>query len=607
MRHVRLTGSIVDSTVATVGTLWPGDPTMGFEELTGDEQATSVRGGEAVLLVAASAPMIRSHVRRLGALRYVAVILCMAPGPCCHQDVMKPSYRTVTSLPPGIKWSGPITLVADDQKFHIGNTSFLFRSGFTDQQFSNSAVRVPQQDLFGDSLLTLAAIDSTAVVAHLGDAMDVSCDDEWRVFSRIMAETNRPSWFWTPGNHDGYFFGNFVGPEGQWADACRPAKRMTKDMLLRDYVNHLASYSHGTLDPSKAAWSCAAADCRSLRQAAWHIEQGDTFYTSFVLQELDLPRSEGALPASLIMVDTSTYERAPRIAPSEPLFRYAAGEEGHVGPAQLRLVQEWTAKAAHEGRIVVLAGHHTFNDLDEVARAAIQELIDHKQAATYISAHTHWGQYFAHTGPNGDTWLEPNLGSIIDYDSEFGTLTVGAAGASRFVRMSRTTVGSILIGKRNADQGIACENPDWLARPTEPDFYTNYKTTTSPRPTTVDKLYFQTMLAALDRYWRCVPTTEAAIPLHETCLPSSTPCQPSSEVHDEVSRALASDDLDKLRKVTFSLLERDAKRNVDACVRREYKVCQSMWAAEYEKRDHITPVRDEDIFEVNVVRQAVRP
>ena len=542
----------------------------------------------------------------------VVALLCMAPGSCCKRDIVKPSFRAMSSAPPGTVWFGPVTLVADNQQFHIGNEPFLFRSGATDRNVSSSAARVPQQDLFGNSLLGLAATDSRAMIVHLGDAMDLSCAAEWDAFKHTLDTSGRPSWFWAPGNHDGYFFGNFIGPSWTWRAACGPSSSpMSKDQILAKYIAHLQTYSNNTLDPARGSFSCAAgASCGGLRGAAWHIESGDRFYRSFVVQELAVPAPAGVvLPpgsnvsgVSLMLIDTSTYERPPRIAPSEPMFRYAAGESGHLGPAQLAIIERWLDVATKQGRRVILAGHHPFNDIDESDRTRLQELMDTYHVATYVSAHTHWGTYYGHAGASTYSWLEPNLGSILDYDAEFGELSLGVSERSdqHFVRMTRIKLLSILGGKRNAQLGIVCDdNPAWFPRPEDEDFFTRYKATTSPRPSTLDKLYFSTMLSALDRYWRCVPTAPAAVPLQDMCVlqPVAT-CVDRSEMSDVIKNALASGSLDKMRSTTLSLLEQDATRAVDACQRRAYAVCQAMWAAEYEKRNYTTPSRDEDIFEV---------
>lgn len=544
---------------------------------------------------------------------YAAVITAGLALAACDRDTIKPDYRPVSMVPVGTRWIGPVTLISDDQKFHIGDKAFLFRSGFTDAVFSNSAVRVPQQDLFGDSLLALAAQSQGGMTAHLGDALDLSCADEWDEFSRIM-DRSGSTWFWTPGNHDGYFFGNFCEPHHEWDDACFPSQPITKSRTIERYLTeHLAGYAGGALDIQQSSLSCpSAAGCRGLLRAAWSVRRDAEYYTSFLIQELDMPRGPAQPAGSLILVDTSTYHRAPQVvAPGEARLHLAAGETGGLGPAQLRLLEDWVRDAAAQGRAVVIAGHHPYSKIDAASQAVLSRLIASGRVTTYISAHTHWGQYFTHVDAQGYSWLEPNLGSIIDYDSEFGTLRLGFHDESRFVRMARTPTSSFAAGAR-ADLGIACENPEWLARPEDPDFYTRYKTTTSPRPATVELLYYSTMLAALDRYWRCVPTSDTpaapgafSTPAFQDCAPHHTACRADSEVHAAIQDTLASNDLDRIRKKVVELLALDRDRPVDACLRREYRVCQSLWGAEYEKRDYITPIKHEDVFEVHTAHRTV--
>jgi len=532
-----------------------------------------------------------------------AVLAAVLSAACGSHPVPRPDYRPVTTMPPHTTWIGPITLIGDDQKFHIGNQAFLFRSGFVDRTFSNSAVRVPQQDLFGDSLLGLAAM-GRGIAVHLGDAMDLSCADEWRDFSRIMNASGRDAWFWTPGNHDGYFFGNFVGPLDQWRAACHPSQPITKAAALQAYLlEHLAGYAGVQLDPARGSWSCSTGRCKGLLRAAWQIGTGTDYYRSYLIQEIDVPRPDGAPAASVILIDTSTYERSPRIAASEPNFHYAAGEEGCSGPDQLAVLDAWTARAAGEGRTVVLAGHHAFNDLDDDTRRAIDGLITKRRVATYISAHTHWGQYFTHTASDGYQWLEPNLGSIIDYDSEFGTLSLGFHEGKTYVRMARTSTSSFTTGAR-PDLGIECMD-EWLARRTDDDYYTRYMETRSADPRPVEVRYYSTMLAALARYWRCVPTIPAPRAMPDQCIPNLAACDRSSTVQADVDATLATHDLDKIRGKALELLALDHQRNVEPCRRRQYRVCQSLWAAEYEKREYITPVRGEEVFQIHTARAPI--
>src|SRR6185503_15362157 len=105
----------------------------------------------------------------------------------------------------------------------------------------------------------------------------------------------------------------------------------------------------------------------------------------------------------------------------------------------------------------------------------------------------------------------------------------------------------IATGDKGGKAGIACADPGWLARHRDDDFYTRYMTSKTPDPADVEVLYYSTMLAALDRYWRCVPTTATAEPMPAQCFPSGASCNAGSEVHDSIAEALASNDLRTIR------------------------------------------------------------
>lgn len=547
-------------------------------------------------------------------MRHLALMVLLFAAGCRDHRIPRPNYRPLTITPKNTAWSGTITLVADDQKFHIGNQMFLFRSRFVDRKFSRSAIRVPQQDLFGESLLEVAAWGRGGVVAHLGDALDLSCVDEWDSFSAIMNASGRESWFWTPGNHDGYFFGNFVEPKDQWQKACDGSAPMKKSQVLLAYLqHHLARYADPPLAGERGDWVCAAGkSCNHLRRAHWDVVRGDRYYLSYLIQEIDFPGGPGGPQASLILVDTNVYDRPPRIAVNEKWFRLAAGEQGRLGREQIRLMKTWAHHAVGEGRAVVLGGHHPFNALDEASQKAIDKLVSDGVAATYISAHTHWGQHYVH-GDSGYSWLEPNLGSTIDYDSEFADLRLGFHDGTTFVQMGRHPTTDVVAGRERAEVGVACEDSQlWLAKPDDPDFYTNYMVPTSPRSRRAETLYYKTMLAALDRYWGCVPTTATQNPMPDQCTPKAPEvagapsCMERSEIHGEIAPILARNNFGELRKKVLELLARDRTRFTSPCLRREYRVCQSLWAAEYEKREYITPVRGDDTFEINTVRRESR-
>lgn len=249
----------------------------------------------------------------------IAVVVALA-GCCPVRPPANPDPRYRAERTPGeVRWrTRPVVLVADNQEFHFGGRPFLFRTGFADQRFSASAVRVPQQDAFGESLLALALSHARqAVTLHLGDALDLSCAGEWQRFVAVMTRSSVTprDWFFTPGNHDGYFFGNFVSPGRQWRDACEADRPIDKAEVVSGYLGLLAArygLDLGPLDQGSAhgTWERPAEGAIPLRRLAWRIDR-ERFWRSYVIQEIEVS-VPGRPPAAIILLDTSTYGRAPR-------------------------------------------------------------------------------------------------------------------------------------------------------------------------------------------------------------------------------------------------------------------------------------------------------
>jgi hypothetical protein len=499
------------------------------------------------------------------------------------------AFRPAMNDPMLPSLSGPIDLIADNQQFHIGGLSYLFRSGYIDKSFSASDVRVPQQDLFGSSLLELAVgfNQGRYPAVHLGDALDVSCADEWATFVRIM--NARKNWFFTPGNHDGYFFGNFASAwGGQWGPACDGSSPINKTEIIRAYLAHLQAYAPTVGATHTGQWVCTA-PCNLLRKVSWHFAV--EFWTSFIVQELDLSLKNKPRQVSMILIDTSTYAKPPALlttASETSQLRLAAGELGSLGADQTAIIEQWTSAARDEGRIVILGGHHHYASLDKAARELLTRLHDTGRMAGYVSGHTHRGQYFVNAGTS-TSWLETNLGSILDYNPEFAELRVLGDKVATQIQPKRMLVSSLVAGRETGTElGITC-NPKWLPGAADPDFFVTYKQVTSLRPADVDTQYYRTMLWALERYWRMVPTT----------VPEpGAKYQTAAEVTAAVQAIADGGNLDALRTLTMELLKVHNRRKTDARLARSYQVCTSLWGAEYERRDAVTPTRDEDVFEI---------
>jgi hypothetical protein len=498
-------------------------------------------------------------------------------------------FRPVMTDPVLPALSRPIDLIADNQQFHIGGLAYLFRSGYIDKSFSASDVRVPQQDLFGGALLQLAAgfNQGRFPAVHLGDALDVSCADEWASFVGIM--NARETWFFTPGNHDGYFFGNFANAWfGQWRPACDGSRPINKTEIILAYLSHLQRYAPAVAATPGGDWVCADA-CKYLRKVSWRVQR-EEFWRSFIVQELDLSLPGRPRGVSLILIDTSTYAKAPALltASEASKLRLAAGELGSLGAEQTAVIEAWTTSARNEGRVVILAGHHHYAALDKAGRATLASLHDSGRMASYLSAHTHRGQYFVNPGSK-TSWLETNIGSILDYNPEFAELTVFGDKNATQIQPRRMLVSSLVAGRETgAELNIICD-PKWLPGAMDPDFFVTYKQVTSLRPSEVDRQYYRTMLWALERYWRMVPTTVAQ---------PDARYQTADEVTKAVRAVADTGNLDALRTLALALLQAHGHRRTEPRLARSYQVCTSLWGAEYERRDAVTPTRDEDVFEI---------
>lgn len=529
-------------------------------------------------------------------------VIAVTAGCCGNKEpLLRPDPRFRVERTPGdIRWrSLPVALVADNQEFYFGGQPFLFRSGFANNHFSVSAVRVPQQDAFGESLLGLALAQSRhTITLHLGDALDLSCAAEWRRFLLTMTRPDETpvDWFFTPGNHDGYFFGNFVEPTSMWRKACEGDRPITKAEIVDGYLDVLAA-RYGLDLPGavggirEGEWTRPAGVTFPLKRVAWLVDP-ERFWRSYIVQEIDVT-VPGRAPASIVLVDTSTYDRPPRITATERRLRRAAGEHGGLGDDQRAAVRAWLRDAHGQGAIVAAMGHHPFGVLDAASRRDLVAAIDDHELATYVSAHTHRGKYFLNPGPQG-LWIEPNLGSILDHSAEYGSFRMGTEGPDVAVQLDRIAMWEFGDGTVGADLEIRCQQTGWRAAPDDPDFYTRYRASTSVFPGPIERLYYDTLLAALSRYWRCIPSAgQVVAPSPDAYLP----CAPTSEQDAAITAARAAGDTVAMAALVRTLLAADdARQPYSELRRREYKVCQSLWAAEYERRGALAPSPTEGYF-----------
>ncbi|MFI5297559.1 MAG: metallophosphoesterase family protein [Polyangiales bacterium] len=316
-------------------------------------------------------------------------------------------------------------LVADNQTQHLYGDPFWMRST-TAQEFIHTAVRPVQLDLYGQDLLKwVLRFDGDAAhgphlpMIHLGDAINMSCKVEVESFFRLMQDSRTP-WLLAPGNHDGYFFGN-EGANSSWPKACeRGGGPADRNDFLRAYLESLVSRYPGVNVASESGtWQAQPGAATLLDGIAWRV--GGSPWTSFVVQLANISLPGAPQPAYALLLDTNQYEHSPVLIelPGDGLFD--AGSTGSVLSDQLDAAERLLSRHAAERPLVVLMGHHPYGTLTKAGRLVIDRFRSAYRVPLYVSAHTHKAQYFVNGGSDS-SWLELNLGSILDWSPEYRTL-----------------------------------------------------------------------------------------------------------------------------------------------------------------------------------------
>jgi len=499
--------------------------------------------------------------------------------------------------------TGGIMVVADNQMHYLFGEPTLFRTRFTDAWVSETAIRPPQLDLFGQDwfrAVLKAKTPSMMAVVHLGDALDFACAEEWNEFTRVMTASAVP-WAMAPGNHDAYFFGNFeVAPRTTsrgarvaasrvkrlWEASCAGAGGpMRKDRFVKSYLRALAGQLGARdltpLDPEGKArsWRCRAEECgRSfLQEAVWNIDHGAP-WRSFIVQRVNLDychvRSEDDLcPPGVavdgILVDTTDYRTAAGLR-LDSLSR-AAGKLGSFSAAQRAVVGRWLHAADAASRDAVLMGHHPFHELDESAQTLIDDAVSERQALLYVSAHTHRGGYFVH-GSGSDGWLELNVGSVLDWNPHYVLFQLQRSGGRTLLRSQRKLF----------DEPNSCKDA-WEPTPDEPDFFESYAGLGSGAEydaRATQQKVFEVMLAALERFFRCVP--KHGEPKGD--------CKRTSAYDALIRQARSAPTLGEQGALIQALV---AKANDSSKFNEEvwssYRQCQAHWASKYERFEARVP------------------
>lgn len=341
---------------------------------------------------------------------------------------------------------GDVLIIADNQFHNQYGDPYFYGTMFTDKRFPVS-VRPPQLDLFAPDLLSYI-LDRRAggqLVLHLGDALNIASDWEWLLFVNVMSRSGG-SWYMAPGNHDVFYSGLGGGkvepgePEGgrnAWSEAadtrgngtyCPPQSRpMTKDRWIRKYIQAVGPPAIRVEDsPDRQGgrtfeWA-SSGGARGLSRVAWHIESGDDYWRSWILQEIRIDNT-GSGPRYVYLVDTCNYDERP--TPASWLWSWFGGKRnaglaGEVGCRQATKLLEWLDKIG--GAPFLLAGHHPVGSLTTSGRERMQVFTGVPGYSGIITAHTHNPVDYK---PYSSEWMETNIGSTTDSPPQFGLIRAG--------------------------------------------------------------------------------------------------------------------------------------------------------------------------------------
>jgi hypothetical protein len=555
------------------------------------------------------------------AVRSAMAVIVLATAGCHRPQPSLPRGFEIPTEETGIAISRAVYLVADNQIHNLyGEPVPIFRTGWA-YQLVKTAVRPVQLDLYGPDLLQWVAERRGAQTAiiHVGDAADGSCTGELLQFFEIMRH-GAHGWAMAPGNHDGFFYGNedLLLATRSWEAACRNGGRpLTKDLFVRYYLAALydqddrydvldrAATAHAdparlrathdiesiaALVRSSGPWEYDPASGGQpplVRAIEWKIVP-DARWQSFVVQRVDLTLPPQVSPdgtqVDAVLLDTAQYAFRPTILPSQN-----AGLHGDIGDDQSAIVSGWMSRGRGEKHAWVLFGHHPYDALTDGGRANLDQLRQRGRVPVYVSAHTHAGQFITHrTGQ--DTWLELNLGSILDWSIDFRDFTLLRTKDGRLgIRSPRFTMDQVLL---DAEQVPG--DSSWEPKPDEPDHLVTYDQLGYAGALETELRLKNVLLASQDRLVRTIHTRDGA-DTKGAFWPRSCP-RPCSDtrVRSLIAAASRSARLQPKIDLLLQLAQFDRNRPVaDPTARRRFRLSQAIWASKYDSVQARKPLRDD--------------
>jgi Calcineurin-like phosphoesterase len=385
---------------------------------------------------------------------FICASLTNAQEPSQHSDVRK------------------MLIIADNQEHVLTGGPLKSFSPLTERLVTTVGLRSPLANVGGRLLmreaLKFGREQGVGFVLHLGDAVDISCENEMRsVFEALDEESPGGMWFMTPGNHDGILAGNFA--EYQDPVGFDRTERLTFYDLapLKSYLNKQKVWFYACQSPTSPSTDMARGQAIKLyvdnlknRQNRQHVkvnsrpakaaifeEDGVEIKVPCRIEEIEITpirpsaidgykaiaRSCDPQPVRtrknikvgqyasfivqkidvggtrIVLLDTSDYDDP---TDKVKLLIPIAASKGNL--TDLEGQRDWAESLfqsddgkALDRRNVIVAGHHPFSQLPKDD----QEWIAAK-SSRYMSAHVHTDTSLIKH--KADVW-ELNVGSTLDY------------------------------------------------------------------------------------------------------------------------------------------------------------------------------------------------
>jgi len=446
--------------------------------------------------------------RKIKVLTLAAFFLVFFGGCGWFPQSISSKYEILPEKPNGLALSKRLVLVADNQLNHLYGEPVWLRNQLFDHVV-NVTIRPVQQDLFGQDILKwilnyYGNKKKGSAIVHLGDGTNMACMGEFSSFREIMNTAENP-WYMLPGNHDAYLLGNLHTNKDWWENACvRAQGPLSKDRFVEEYLMHLAT-QHPVLGKfieshkKEGEWHRKPEDSGLLNRVAWEIDKEHP-YRSYVIQELDIARSDSEIPLYAILMDSAQFKNAPSLLPAPPLS-YNAGISGSFLPGQSDIVESWLKESSLAKKMTILMVHHPYASLIKASKNAIDNLRSKYSIPLYVSGHTHHGEYFVRGGDNG--WLELNVGSTVDWPIEFRTLQVYQIEDDPDNLVFRTPVFRIpeIWEKGHPPKKVQPNTLEWEIKETKAeDFYLAHNYKSSPNPTKTQTDILEALLYTYKRF-----------------------------------------------------------------------------------------------------------